>query len=90
MMQSGKGRILLRAVLPTLPRPLMVGAFSIPWHSDEQLFGGRTNLRTRSERLKGVIRRLDPDVDKQLVVHDEEVATRYRVCDCKHDGIRCG
>src|SRR5262245_19078074 len=28
MMQSGKGRILLRAVLPTCPRPLKAGAFS--------------------------------------------------------------
>jgi len=38
MMQSGKGRILLRAVLPTCPRPLKAGAFSV--HGpDEQIFG---------------------------------------------------
>ena len=43
MMQSGKGRILLRAVLPTLPRPLMVGPF--PFHgSDEQILGANEQI----------------------------------------------
>src|SRR5262249_46473451 len=42
MMQSGKGRILLRAVLPTLPRPLMVGAFSMPWQRRTNRWRGRT------------------------------------------------
>jgi len=53
-MQSGKGRILLRAVLPTLPRPLMVGAFSMPWQRRTNPWRERTNLRTRAERLRGV------------------------------------
>src|SRR5262249_20599712 len=61
MVQSGKGRILLRSVLPTLPRPLMVGVFSVPGQRRTNLWRQRTNLRTGSERLRGVIRRLDPE-----------------------------
>jgi hypothetical protein len=67
------------------------------WLQRTNLWRERTNLRTGSQRLRGVISRLDPRalaffgpgiwssqiVDKQLAVHDEEAATRHGACDCK-------
>jgi hypothetical protein len=48
--QSGKGRILLRAVLPTCPGHQMAGAFSAHG-SDEQIFGVKEQIlgRDRSD-----------------------------------------
>ena len=39
----------------------MAGAFFRPWQRRTNLWRERTNLRTGSERLTGVIRRLDPE-----------------------------
>jgi hypothetical protein len=61
LVQSGKGRIASNPALLYLPRPLMVGAFSVHGFN-EQIFGANGQiLGSGSERLKGVIRRLDPE-----------------------------
>src|SRR5262249_45362225 len=98
MMQSGKGRILLRAV----PRPLLAGAFFRPWLHRTNLWHRRTNLRTGSDRLTGVgppvmaQRMLRSLLARSLVVPacsrmggtNEEAATRHDACDCKLSGAR--
>ena len=52
LVQSGKGRIASDPPLLNLPRPLMVGAFSIVG-SDEQIFGvnGQILRRDQSDHL---------------------------------------
>src|SRR6516164_9015792 len=56
--------------MPTLPRPLMVGAFSMPWQRRTNPWRERTNLRTRAERLRGVgppVLAAPPPTDAQVI-----------------------
>jgi len=48
LVQSGKGRIASNPALLNLPRPLVVGAFSVHG-SDEQMFGVKEQILGRDQ-----------------------------------------
>ena len=48
LVQSGKGRIASDPALLNLPRPLMVGAFSV-YGSDKQIFGMNEQILVRAD-----------------------------------------
>src|SRR6516165_3687873 len=53
LVRSGKGRIASDPALLNLPRPLMVGAFSVPWQRRTNLWRERTNLSPRGPAASG-------------------------------------
>src|SRR5215472_7516855 len=55
LVQSGKGRIASDPALLNLPRPLMVGAFSVPWQRRTNLWPERTNLSPRTRSVQKII-----------------------------------
>src|SRR5215510_4432238 len=52
LVQSGKGRIASDPALLYLPRPLMVGAFSVPWQRRTNLWRKATNPARQAKRLR--------------------------------------
>ena len=88
MMQSGKGRILLRAVLPTCPGPLMAGAFSVHGPhtflgSNEATYGlreggaGLHRNRPAAGKSRPDFRQTSFAEFKMLMTFDYEVLKRY-------------